>query len=97
MDLGILNRGQVTNTTPELASNLPTTLKRVQQRVQTEWNVGACLPKRLIRSPTKRITHTINIVFYHENLTILASLRYNKVLFSFKVHSHWWIDFDVGG
>ncbi|GFX86752.1 uncharacterized protein TNCV_1409491 [Trichonephila clavipes] len=48
-------------------------ITRVQRRVRTEWNVVSGLPNRLIRTPTKRITHTINSVFYHENLRIFTN------------------------
>ncbi|GFX86716.1 uncharacterized protein TNCV_1409131 [Trichonephila clavipes] len=57
---------------------------RVQQRVRTEWNVLTDLPNRLIRTSTKLIKHTINNVFYHEILQILASFKIPKFQSPFK-------------
>ncbi|GFT63642.1 uncharacterized protein TNCV_870791 [Trichonephila clavipes] len=50
----------------------------VQRRVLTEWNVVTGLPNRLIRTPTKGITHTINVSSVTKNFKILASLRYQS-------------------
>ncbi|GFX10752.1 hypothetical protein TNCV_3928921 [Trichonephila clavipes] len=44
----------------------------VQRRVRAERNIVTGLPNRLLRTPTKRITHMINSVCYHKNLMILA-------------------------
>ncbi|PRD17729.1 UNVERIFIED_CONTAM: hypothetical protein NCL1_63452 [Trichonephila clavipes] len=69
---------------------------RVHRRVRTEWNVVTGLPNSLIRTLTKGITHTVNSVFYHYNLMILASLRYQSSRFHYS-YSPFVIDFDVGG